>query len=121
MRIGRKAAAWVRQFLPEAVELVLGESAFEEGPGVDAGGRVALEEDLIARFAMVLAPEEVVESDLVEARGRGVGCDVAADAEAGPVGPGHHDGRVPPDVGPNPSLDVFVAREPRLALGRDRV
>ena len=44
-----------------------------------------------------------------------------ADAEAGAVGPGHHDGGVPPYVGADAALDVFVAREPRFPLGRDRV
>ena len=33
----------------------------------------------------------------------------------------HHDRGVPPDVGADPALDVLVAGEPRLALGRDRV
>src|SRR5215469_2331544 len=121
MRIGRKAAARVREFLTEPIQLVLGEASFEEGPGVDAGRGVALEEDLVARFAVVLAAEEVIEADLIEAGRRGVGGDVAADAEAGPVRPRHHDGRVPPDVRPDPALDVLVAREPRLALRRDRV
>ena len=59
--------------------------------------------------------------DLVQRGGGGVGGDVAADAHAGPVRPGHHHGGVPPDVGADPALDVLVAGEPRLALGRDRV
>jgi hypothetical protein len=41
---------------------------------------VALEEDLVAAARVVLAAEEVVETDLVERRGGGVGGDVAADA-----------------------------------------
>ena len=49
------------------VELVLGQPALEEGAGVDAGRRVALEEDLVAARLGVLAPEEVVEADLVQA------------------------------------------------------
>ena len=56
------------------------EPAFDEGPGIDARGGVALEEDLVARGAVGLAPEEVVEPDLVQ-RGRGgEGGQVAADA-----------------------------------------
>jgi hypothetical protein len=50
-----------------------------------------------AELAVVLAAEEVVEADLIER------------------------GRVPPDVGPDPPLDVLVAGEPRLAFRRDRV
>ena len=36
-------------FLPEPVELSFAQTAFEEGARVDAGGGVALEENLIAR------------------------------------------------------------------------
>ena len=64
----------------EVVEVVLGQPALEEGPGVDAGRGVALEVDVVAGLAVVLAPEEVVEPDLVEAGRAGVGGQVAADA-----------------------------------------
>ena len=121
MRVRRQAAAWVREFLAESVELVLGEPSLEERPRVDAGRGVALDEDLVAGLAVVLAAEEVVEADLVQAGRRGVGGDVPADAEARPVGAGHHDRRVPPDVGADPALGVLIAGEPGLALGRDRV
>ncbi len=120
MGIGGQALEAVRQLLAERVELGGGEPALEEGAGVDAGGGVALDEDLVARLPVVLAAEEVVEADLVERSCGRVGGDVAADV--GPrVGPVHHDGRVPPDVGADAALDVLVAREPGLALGRDRV
>ena len=65
---------------PEVVELVLGQAALEEGAGVDPGRRVALVEDLVADPLAVLAPEEVVEADLVQARRAGVRREVAADA-----------------------------------------
>ena len=52
VRVGRQrqrlAADDVALLLAEAVELVLGEPALEEGAGVHAGGGVALEEDLVA-------------------------------------------------------------------------
>src|SRR5580698_2153210 len=121
MRIGRQAAAGMREFLPEPVQLILGQPALEECPRVDPGRRVSLEEHLIARLAEVLAAEEVVVPDLIEAGRRGVGGDVAADAQAGPVGAGDHDGGVPPDVGADAPLDVLIAGEPGLALRRDRV
>ena len=38
-----------------------------------------------------------------------------------PVRPGDHHRRVPPDERADPPLDVLVAGEPRLALGRDGV
>ncbi len=121
VRVGRQAAAGVRELLPEAVELLLGQPALEEGAGVHAGGGVALEEDLVAAARVVLAAEEVVEADLVQARRRGVRRDVTADLDPRALGPVHHDRRVPPDVGTDPALDVLVTGEPRLALRRDRV
>ena len=48
-------------------ELVLAQAALEEGPGVDAGGGVALEVHLVAGLPVGLAAEEVVEADLVQA------------------------------------------------------
>ncbi len=67
VRVGRQPAAGVRELLPEPVELVLGQLALQEGAGVDARRRVPLEEHLVAGLAVVLAPEEVVEADLVQA------------------------------------------------------
>ena len=71
--------------------------------------------------AWFLAAEEVVEAHLVEARRAGVRGDVPAGADARPLRAVHHDRRVPPDVGADAPLDVLVAGEPRLPLGRDRV
>src|SRR4029079_562250 len=51
---------------PEVVELVRAQAPFEERAGVDAGGGVALVEDLVARRPVVLATEEVVEAHLIE-------------------------------------------------------
>ena len=123
MRVGREAAAVpaVGELLAEPVQLVLGQAALEERPGVDARGGVALDEDLVTGLAVVLAVEEVVEPDLVQAGRRGIGGDMPADAHSGPVGPGYHHRGVPPDVGADPPLDVLVAREPGLPLGRDGV
>nr|BFE81828.1 hypothetical protein GCM10020093_044290 [Planobispora longispora] len=115
VRVGGQALEAVRQLLTEGVELGLVEAALQERAGVDARGGVALEEDLVAGLAVVLAAEEVVEAHLVERRGGGVGGDVPADVGAR-VGPGHHDRGVPPDVGADPPLDVLVAGEPGLAL-----
>ena len=111
----------VLHLLAEPEQLLLGEPALEERPGVDAGGGVALDEDLVAAARVVLAAEEVVEADLVERRGRLVGGDVAADLEPLAVGVGDHDRGVPADERADPALDVLVAGEPRLALRRDRV
>ena len=82
---------------------------------------MALEEDLVAEAAVGLAAEEVVEADLVERGRAGVGREVAADALGPRVGPGHHGGRVPADVGADAALLVLVAGEPGLGVGRDGV
>ena len=64
----------------EVVEIVVGQAPFEVGPGVDAGSGVALEVDVVAGGAVVLAAEEVVEADLVQRRRAGEGRQVTADA-----------------------------------------
>src|SRR5207245_2230192 len=50
----------------EVVELLLGEPTLEKGTCVDPGGRMALHEHLVAGATVGLAPEEVIEPDLVE-------------------------------------------------------
>src|SRR6185436_10373138 len=82
---------------PEAVELLLRQAALEERPRIDARRRVALEEHLVAAARMVLAAEEVVEPDLVQAGRAGVRGEVATDAAVGAVGPQDHRDRVPAD------------------------
>ena len=123
VRVGRQpgARAAVRELLAEAVEPVLRQPALEVGAGVDAGGGVALDEDLVAAARVVLAAEEVVEADLVERGRRRVGRDVAADADARPLRAVHRHRRVPPDPAAVGALGLLVAGEPRLAVGRDGV
>ena len=122
MGVRRQAGALaVLDLLAEAVELLLAQAALEEGAGVDARRAVALDVDLVAATLVVLAAEEVVEADLVEARRRLVGRDVTADLEALAVGRGHHHRGVPADEGADAALDLLVAGEPRLALRRNGV
>ncbi len=121
VRVGRQPAAGVAVLLPEAVKLIRGQPALQEGAGVDARGRVALDEHLVAAAGMRLAAEEVVEADFVERRGGGVGRNVAAHADSRPLGAVHHDGSVPSDERPEPPLGVLVAGEPRFQLGGDGV
>ena len=82
---------------------------------------MALVEDLVAGAAVVLAPEEVVEPDLVEARRRRVGREVAADPAEAVVRAEDHRDRVPADDPADPELDLLVTREERLLLRADRV
>ncbi len=114
-------AGAVLHLLAEAVELVGAEPLHQVGTGVDAGGGVTLDVELVAAARVVLATEEVVVADLVEARGRGVRRDVAADLESLAVGRRHHHRGVPADQPPDPPLHLLVTGEPRLALGRDGV
>ncbi len=118
VRVARQTAA---DLLAELVEVVLGEATLEERTGVDARGGVALEVHGVARLAVVLAAEEVVEPDVVERGRRGERRQVPADAVGLLVGLDDHDRRVPADVGADAALELLVAREPRLLLGRDRV
>src|SRR5690348_5323918 len=67
VRVRRQALA-AHDLAAEVIELRLAEPALEERARVHAGRGVALIEDLVARLAVVLAAEEVVEPDLVEAR-----------------------------------------------------
>ncbi len=97
VRVGGQAPPAGRpgDLLPEPVQVCLGQPALQEGAGVVAGGGMPLEEDVVAATGVVLAAEEVVEADLIEGGGGGVGGDVAANADAGPLRPGDHHGRVP--------------------------
>src|SRR4030095_11529562 len=101
--------------------LTLGQPAFQESAGIDSGGGVTLKEDVIPRRAVVLSPEEVVESYLVKAGGGCVSRDVAADPVGVLVGPRHHHSRVPAYQPANASFKLLVAREPRFLFGRDRI
>ncbi|SBS70958.1 Arginase/agmatinase/formimionoglutamate hydrolase, arginase family [uncultured Microbacterium sp.] len=121
VRVGRDADGRLGLLLAEAVELVGGEPTLEEGPGVDAGGGVTLDEDLVAAAGVVQTPEEVVEAHFVQ-RGRGrVGGDVPADADAGALRAVHREGGVPADPPAVAALQLLITGELGLVLGRDRV
>ena len=82
---------------------------------------MALDVDGVAGEAVVLAAEEPVEADVVERRRGGEGRQVPADAVGVLVGLDDHDRGVPADVGADAALEVLVAGEPGLLLGRDGV
>jgi len=81
---------------------------------------MALEIHMVARLAVGLAFEEVVEADFVQRRGTGIGREVAADTGV-LVGAHDHGGGVPTNEGANTAFDVFVARKERLSIWWDRV
>lgn len=117
VRVGRQAVA--AGLLTEVVELLLGDPPVEEGAGVDAGGGVALDVELVARSVGLLPAEEVLEAGLVEPGRRGEGGDVAADAVLGAAG--HHGGRVPAVPCGDLGFHLLVARELGLGGGGDGV
>ncbi len=121
VRIARQSRPLAAELPTEVVEVGLVEATLEERPGVDPWGGVALDVDVVAGQAVLLAPEEVVEAHLVEGGRGGEGGEVAPDALGPLVGPDHHRGRVPADEASDAPLEVLVAGEPRLLLGGDGV
>ena len=119
MRIGRQAGAI--DFLAEVEQLFLGQAAFQEGPGVDAGGGVALDVDQIAAVLVGGGVPEVLEAGVVQGGGRLEAGDVAAEFGQFLVGAQHDRQRVPADQRADLVLDRAVAGMPGLAVGCDRV
>jgi hypothetical protein len=119
VRVRREALSGAH-FATEVVQLVCAQASLEERPGVHPRRRVPLVEDLVAR-AIVLAFEEPVERDLVQACGAGVRGEVAADPGGDAVGAQDHCHGVPADQAPDAALDRLVAGEVRLLLRADRV
>jgi hypothetical protein len=121
MGIRREAQLAVERLAPEVVEVALAQPSLEEGPRVDAGCGVALEVDLVAAHAVARPLEEVVEADLVQARGARIRRQVPADALVLRVRAQDHGQRVPSDHAPDAELHRLVAGEVGLLLGADRV
>ena len=119
VRVAREPTAV--DFATEPVELLLGEPSLEERTCIDAGRRVALVVDLIAEATVALAPEEVIEADVVEPGRRREGREVPAQGVEPVVRPVDHRHRVPADVGTDPPLEDLVAREPGLLLAGNGV
>ena len=69
MRVTREPATAATDLAAEMIEVVCREAPLKEGARVHTRGGVALKVDVVAHAVGVLAPEEVVEPDLVE-RGR---------------------------------------------------
>jgi len=82
---------------------------------------VALEEHHIAAVRVVLPPEEMIEPDLVEIGGRGVGRNVSADPALVAVGADDHGHGVPAKDALHPSLDFPVTGKSWLDVAGDGV
>ena len=109
-----------RCLLAIPVKLRRVDAPLEIGARINARRGVPLIEDLVAGAALLTA-EEVVEADLVKARGAGVGGKMPADASVRLVCAQHHGGGVPPNDVANARLHRLVAREGGLITRLDRV
>src|SRR4051812_40487752 len=125
VRIRRQAlaveAALLVELLAEALHLLVAQTALEVRARVHARGGVALDEDEVAAVRVRRRVPEVVEADLVERCGRLEARDVPAELARLLVGLHDHRDRVPADRRADLVLELEVARERRLELGRDRV
>ena len=119
MGVRRQPTAGI-ELAAEVFQVRLVEPAFEVRAGVDAGRRMALKKDHVAVVAVV-APEEMIEPDFIECRGRREGGNVSADPFRRLVGPHDHRRRVPAHEALDPAFEVRVARHQRLIVGGDRV
>ena len=121
VRIAAQPFAVTADLATEMIEVVLAQSTFEECPGVDARCGVALEVDVVAGIAVVLAAEEVVEAGLVQCCAAGERAEVAADSLGVLVGLDDHHRCVPADIGTDALFQVLIAGEPWLVLAWDGV
>ncbi len=121
VRIAGQTVRGLGALLAERVQVLVGEPVEEVGARVDARRGVSLEEHLVAAVAAVLAAEEVVEADVVQRRRGAEGGDVATHPDPGTLGAGDRHRRVPAGRVEDLALDLLVAGEERLVLGRDRV
>ena len=118
VRVGGNAFA--AGLLAEVVQLFLRQAAEHEGARIDAGYRVALEEDQVAVVFFGGGVPEMGQADVVEDGSGGEGGDVAADIGV-LVGTDHHGHGVPAHVVVNLDLDVGIARILGLLVDRDGV
>ena len=108
-------------FLTEAVQLVFAEAAFEVRARIDAGRRVALDEDHVAGMLLARGTPEVIEADFVQRRRRGITRQVPAEFRALPVGMHDHGHRVPAQIGLDAAFERAIARIFEFLPGRNGV
>ena len=72
MRIGRQTAER-SHFAAKIFQLFQSQTPLEEGTRIDPGSRVSLKKDLISPIRIVLAAEEMIETDFIQSRRRGIG------------------------------------------------
>ena len=120
MRVGGQSSPGLA-LPPEVLQVLLVQTAFQEGPRIDARCGVPLEIDRIARVVWSAGVEEMIEAHFEQGRAGSVGGNVPADAVALLVGPHHHGHGVPADDALDAPFDVAPPGKHRLAIGRDGI
>ena len=114
MRIAGESLAV--DLLAEVDQLLFADAPFEKCAGIEAGRGMPLQVNEIASVVLCRGVPEMIESDIVERRRRGIARDVAAEL-ARLLVRAHDDGhRVPAGERGDATLDVEVARARRLFL-----
>ena len=108
-RMGVGGEALAIDFPAEAVKAVLGNAPFKIGARVDSRRAVSLEEHQVTAVRIARRAPEVVESHVVEGRGRGEARDVPAELRGESVRLHHHRERVPAHEGADAPLDPGLA------------
>ena len=111
----------VAQFVPEIIQLIFGQPAFEKGACIDARRSVALEINEIAGLIAVAAVEEMIEAHFEQRGQRRIGRDMAADAVVVFILVRHHRHRVPARQALHAPLERAIAGIRHLFIRRDRV
>ena len=119
MGIRRQPAA-LGQFLPEILQMLLVQPAFEKSARIHSGRGVPLEINEVARKIFRASAEKMILRHLVKRRRRCERPDVSAHVRRG-IRLHHHRHRVPADDALDAAFDVAVAGKCRLLLRRNRV
>src|SRR5574341_1028842 len=96
------------EFLAKTVQIPGVEPPLQVCPGVISRGGVTLKVNHIGGSPVLSAPEEMVESDFIERRARGIGGDMPADPVMNAVCLDHHRHRVPANITLDASFNLAV-------------
>ena len=121
MRIRGQRPAMADHVATKQIHLVGFNATFEERARVDAGTRMALMEDQVARMIGARRAPEMIEADVVQRRRRGEAGDVSAQRPGLAIRAHHHRHRVPADDAADAPFHVRVAGALGLQLRRNRV
>ena len=121
MRVAGQPFALASNLSAEMIEVVLGQSSFQECACIDTRSSVTLEVHMVTNGSIVFATEEVIETNLVQTCRAGECGKVSADSFGFVIGARDHHRGVPANVGANATLQMFVAGEPWFVFGRNGV